>query len=170
MFIAIYRWTAHSLHPWNHEMSYKTCTDGRINRQYAILHLARFTEPLPDNENFLKIMSFQMNEIYIHCWPIIMMHVLQYIILLIEMGWIRIRIRIQTGWIRIRIQGKGGGFGFGFKGEGVDSDSDSDSRCPDSHITEWDQLYWIRELGHGCIWPPKVSQVTKCKSLFNTTD
>ena len=60
-----------------------------------------------------------------------MMHVLQYIILLIEVGWIRIRIRIQTAWIRIRIQGKRDGFGFGFMGKGVDSDS----RCPDSHIT-----------------------------------
>ena len=66
------------------------------------------------------------------------MHLLIHIILLIEMGWIRIRIRIQTGWIRIRIriQRKRGGFGFGFGFKGEQVDSDSDSRCPDSHITD----------------------------------
>ena len=32
------------------EMSYKTQTDGQMERQYAILRQAQFTDPLPDND------------------------------------------------------------------------------------------------------------------------
>ena len=47
-FQTIHRWTAHWLHPSQHEVADNTQTEN--GQQYAILCLARFAEPLPDNK------------------------------------------------------------------------------------------------------------------------